>query len=185
MKLDQAKEIFQVTLKQRNFGYMLSFLLIFSNLGLTYYLMNREEKYILVPMYDINHRAEISNYEFSESYLVDWADSLIHMLFTANPESVDKRIKDVMILSTGSFGALKKDMDAWSEKIKKDRISTAFYPKSFDVFKQKNEVVVCGRLLSYYGTDRQPVVEEKQYLLTYEQAGRGVILLKSLKEIKK
>jgi len=185
MRLDQAKEIFQITLKQRNFAYLVTGFLILSNLGLIYHLVTREERFILIPMYDINHRAEVTNYGFSEKYLVDWADSIIHMLFTANPESVDKRVKDVMVLATGSFKSLEKDLNSWSDKIKKDNLSTVFYPHSFNVFSKKSEVLVKGKLLSYFGTDRQPVVEEKQYLLTYEQAGRGIILLKRLEEVGK
>lgn len=182
MKLSQAQSHFHTTLKQRNFAYVVSLIVGISNVALVGYILSREERILLIPQFDFDHQSFVTTSYFSDQYLIDWADGITRMVFTANPESVEKRVLDTLRIAFSGHGEIKKTLDAWVKLVKQDSLSTVFYPSQIDVDQGKKEVIVKGKMMSYFGSDRKPIIEEKIFLVGFEKGNKGALFLKSLME---
>jgi type IV conjugative transfer system protein TraE len=182
MRLDRAQDLLQTLVKQRNFAYIVALVMGVSNVGLMIYVNARQERFVLVPQFNMEHQTFVTPSDFSDSYLIDWADGVIRMVFTVNPNSVDRRIVDVLRLAVAGRGEIQKNLAVWEKRVKRDGIATVFYPKSFIVHKAQHQVVIQGTLYSYFGSDRKPILEEKTYLVGYAPGHRGLLYLDRLQE---
>ena len=176
------KTLLQVV-RQRNFAYIITSFLAVSNVLLVLVVYKSDHQTILIPQFQTDHRVSLTHKYFSKEYLVDWADGITRMVYTVNPETVEKRIADVLFICVSSRGNVLKAMDEWKKIIKENRISTVFYPKTFEVSMKDQTVQVRGSLMTYFGEDRKPVVEDKIYELGWERGNGTAIFLKVLKEI--
>jgi type IV conjugative transfer system protein TraE len=154
-----------------------------SNVGLIGYLTLREDKFVLVPQFNIDHQPYVTTSDFSDSYLFDWADGVIRMVFTVNPESVERRIIDILRITRKGYGEIKQNLEVWKKRVKKDSISTVFYPKTFKMDRSQSQVKIQGVLYYYFGTDRKPIIEQKTYIVGYAKGNRGLLFLDHLKEV--
>jgi hypothetical protein len=73
--------------KQRNFAWVVSAFLLASNVLLSAKIMMQDEQWILIPWPETDKRLPLSRSNFSEKYLIDWADALTSRLLTVNPQT--------------------------------------------------------------------------------------------------
>lgn len=175
--LSKAHHLF----KQRNLLVCGIGLSLATNLVLSLVLIQKDERVILVPMNVLDHRLVYEEGDFNDTYLIDWANSLLRELLTVNPETVDFQNKKFLELSLSS-NLLKEKLEQLARDIKRDHVSTVFYPKTFSIDRASHQIIVVGTFMTYFGHDKNPVVSSKTYQLGYTLLPTGVIAIKTLEE---
>lgn len=185
MKLPFKNEAAIDLLKQRNFAYLVVLFLMGTTSLLLAKLWSTQERIIIVPnMADANKKYLIEGDHVPDSYLVDWASNLLSDLFTANPQNVDRKTATFLqwAVSSSSIG---DDLKKTSNLLKKEQISTAFFPESFSIQREKRKIHVTGRFLTYFGKSKAPVVSEKTFGMGWRIQSSGTIVIETLEEEKK
>lgn len=181
MKFSYSQEVLSRVWRQRNFAYVISGGLLISNMILGGVIYRLDPLTILVPQFNAGDRIPVSRNKLSEVYLQNWGISLLQDLMTVNPASVDLKNQRFLSLSASAFGVLEPQLKKQADKIKKEKISTAFYPK--EVAFEEGAVRVTGDFQSYFGRDKKPITASKTYRLSYMRAEHGVLIVTALKEI--
>lgn len=158
--------------------------LLLSNIILALFVFTHDETWILIPQSNVDEKITAKRSDWSDHYLNTWADAIVLSAFTVNPETVHLRHEDLLKISKSGRGVLAGFLEKESKIIREEKMTTAFYPKSFEINRDKKEIHVAGVLHVYFGRDRQPITKDKTYMLGYERGPHGVILLSSLKEKK-
>ena len=184
MKFSLNQQTLQNVLKQRDLALWSCFGLVAINALLVLKLINQEEHWVIFPQENVDHRIELTASKFSDEYFIDWASGVLNTILCVNPDSIDWKTKQILKITTERYGNLKEVLLDEAKSIKADKISTAFYPKTFEVEQSKQMITVVGEHVAYFGKDAVPVVTEKTYQLMWVSSQHGVILLKDLKEIK-
>lgn len=170
-------------LKEKNFALYVSIGLGISNIIMASSLVLREEKIILVPLFNTDHRLSVHGGQFNDAYFVDWADSIVKSILIVNPETVDWKVKEILRVSSNDYGDMKKTLKDEAARIKEFEISTVFYPKEFTVNQESKKVVVRGQYMAYFSHDKNPVIKDKTYELSWIISNRGVVMIKSLRDL--
>ena len=181
MKLSHLQMSVREALRHRNFAYMVSGLLLMSNLGLVFKVWKQEEHWILIPQIETDHRLPLSSTHYSEAYVLEWADSLVRNFLTVNPQTVDRRLYELLLLAEQS-SALQERFKKEAKALKQDNVSTVFYPKEHNLNHETHQVWVKGEHQTYFGRDKAPISREKTFVVTWKRGPRGVILLKDFYE---
>lgn len=148
-------------------------------------LLTADTHMILVPQYRHTKTLSLSTSNFSEIYIKEWAEGVLLHILTLSPETVDDRIQDVARITAASFqGHLKEQLQEEASRIKRDGVSTVFYPKQTTVNISAKTVHVEGQFHTWFGRDAQPVVQNKIWVLQWKQGPQNVILLKNFYEEK-
>lgn len=148
-------------------------------------LLTADTHIILVPQYRQTKSLELSTSSFSELYIKEWAEGILLHILTLSPETVDGRIQDVARITASGFqGQLKEQLQEEASRIKRDGVSTVFYPKQTTVNTQTKTIHVEGQFHTWFGRDTQPVVQNKIWVLQWKLGPQNVILLKNLYEEK-
>jgi len=163
--------------KQRNFAWVVSAFLLASNVLLSVKIMMQDEQWILIPWPETDKRLPLSRSNFSEKYLIDWADALTSRLLTVNPQTADQRIYEFLSVAE-SRGSLEEKLKKKAQELKDENISTAFYPRDYAIRKEAQQIWVTGDFHTFFGRDKNPVVQKKTVVLTYRKGAKGVILVK-------
>ena len=166
---------------QRNFFSMAFGLAMASNIVLSLCVMNKNERIVMVPMNALDHPLVLENGEFSDAYLIDWANTLLREVLTVNPQTVDYQNKKFLEFSL-SPTFLNEKLTQNAKDIKRDQMATVFYPKDFQIDRKLKVITVTGTFMAYLGQDRNPVVTSKTYHLGYTLLSNGVIAIKTLEE---
>jgi type IV conjugative transfer system protein TraE len=137
----------------------------------------QEEHWVLLPQQRLEQPLSLTRSTFSEAYLIQWAESLTRELYTVNPLTAEHNATEFLRLAASRYGGLKDRIQSSAKKIKEEGISTAFYPKSFDVSQSTQTILVTGEYLAFFGRDKTPVTQEKTFKLQWEKSPNGIILL--------
>jgi type IV conjugative transfer system protein TraE len=175
--LSKAHHLF----KQRNLLLAGLGVMLCSNLALCLLVIGKNERIILLPATSLDHRLIYEDGDFNDTYLIDWANSLLREVLTVNPETVDFQNKKFLELSLAS-NLLKEKLDQSARDIKRDHVSTVFYPKTFSIDRTSQQITVTGTFMTYFGQDKNPVVNLKTYILGYTLLPTGVIAIKTLEK---
>lgn len=159
-------------------------LLLLSNIGLVMMATQKEERWILIPQMDTDHRIPLGSDSYSDEYLRTWAGSITGDLYTVNPVTADEKARRFLEVAATSYGSLKDDILKSTKKIKSEKLSTVFYPKTFEIDRGTSKVLVRGEFLTFFGRDKAPVSREVTFALTYKKGPRGIILVENLEEVK-
>ncbi len=184
MKFSFNQQTLQNVLKQRDLALWSCLGLVGINALLVIKVISQEEHWVIFPQENIDHRIELTASKFSDDYFIDWANGVLNIILCVNPDSIDWKTQQILKITTEVYGNLKETLIEEAKLIKKDKISTVFYPKRFDVSQSKKSIDVIGQHIAYFGKDSTPVTTEKTYRLTWVVSNHGVILLKDLKELK-
>ena len=163
MRHSFAKTASEMTLKYHSKITMMLGISVVTNLLLGIGLLTKQEHWVLVPQYNIDRKLEVSP-NFSDDYLIDWAAGILGNVLCANPSNIDWKISQLLKISVLSYGGLKEHLRLEAEKMKKDKVSTAFYPKSFKVDHAKASIEVTGEFSAQIGKDSADLVEELRAL---------------------
>lgn len=172
-------------LKQRNFAYVIVLFLMGVTVVLLVKLWTSQERIIVIPnMTDFHKQYLIEGDHVPDTYLVDWASRLLSDLWTANPQNVDRKTATFLQWAESS-SSLEEDLKKTAHLLKKEQISTAFFPERFSVERSARKIYVTGRFLSYFGKSQRPVVSEKTFGMGWKILSNGTIVIQSLDEEKK
>ena len=177
MNLKNRQNTFVHVLKQRNFAWVVSAVLLASNLLLSVRVMTQDEQWILIPWPETDKRLPLSRSNFSDKYLIDWADSLTSRLLTMNPQTADQRVYE-FLRDCESASGLEDRLKKKAQRHKDENISTAFYPRDYAVRKEAQQIWVTGDFHTFFGRDKNPVIQKKTVVLTYRKGTQGIILVK-------
>ena len=177
MNLKNIQNTFAHVLRQRNFAYVVCGVLLVSNGVLSVKVMTQDEHWILIPWLEIDRRLPLSRSNFSDTYLMDWADSLTSRLLTMNPQTADQHIYEFLRVAESASG-LEARLKKKAQHIKEKNISTAFYPREYQIKKEAHQIWVTGDFHTFFGRDKSPVIQKKTVALTYRKGAKGVILVK-------
>lgn len=140
---------------------------------------------IVVPQYESAKPLKLSSSSFSDLYLKTWGEGLCEHLLTCSPETVEQKIHDTLRLTAASAqGQIKSFLQEEARRIKRDDVSTVFYPTSTRIDKAKKTLIIQGQFHTWFGRDQKPIVQTKTWVLRWQQGNRGVILLKDFYEQK-
>ncbi len=185
MRFTLGQSTLKEALRQRDLSAWACLGLVAVNCLLVIKVFGSEERWVLIPQYDVDHRVEISSQKYSDDYFIDWANGVVGTILCVNPDSVDWKNQQILKITVQSYGTLKEKLKEDALRIKKDHISTVFYPKKFTVHRGRQTVDVIGEQITYFGKDSSPVTSEKTYQLTWDVRAHGIILLKDFNEIKR
>ena len=180
-----AKTTLASALKHRDLALWCCVGLTVTNMGLAFKLLGTEEHWVLMPQYQDEHKLEVTRSKYSNEYLIDWAAGILNVILCANADSIDWKISQLLKISLSNYGPLKDQLQQEAKKIKRDKISTAFYPNSFKVNQRERTIEVTGEHSSYFGGDTTPIITQKTFLVSWAVRSHGVILLEGLSELKK
>ncbi len=184
MNIDIKKKVAVNLLQQRNFSYVVVVFLMLVCSGLLIRLSNVSERLIIIPsLSDPDKRYQIDGSFIEDGYFKDWAANLLGDLYTANPKTVLQKNKSFLHWSL-STSTLSKDLEKSANALKKDQISTAFYPETFKISRQTKEIYVTGMFLTFFGRSQKPVTSQKTFVLGWEILHGGSVAIRSLKELK-
>ncbi|MEI8321202.1 MAG: TraE/TraK family type IV conjugative transfer system protein [Alphaproteobacteria bacterium] len=184
MKFSHAQATSLQTIKQRNFAYLVSLGLLVSNLFLAYKVFNQEERWVLIPQFDIHNKIDVQGDKYSKVYLEHWAGGLAQEMLTVNPLSVDRMVLKFLDLSSLNFGRIKPTLESHAQAIKDDQLTTAFYAKGCEVNQGKREVEVSGTFMTWFGKEKPPIVQTKTFVVGWELGPKGVLLVSKFEEKK-
>ena len=175
----------ETLLRQRNFSYVVCTFLGSMCLILLLLVFKKTDRIIVVPsLTDPKKHYVFEGTHFSQDYLVDWASVLLADLFTANPKTIHRKNKTFLEWSL-STSSLSDELQKTAAALKKDNISTAFYPEDFQVFQNQRVLHVTGTFLTYLGRTGTPVVSKKTFALGWQVMAGGVLGVRLLEELKK
>ena len=177
MNLTNLQKTVAHVMKQRNFAWVVSAFLLTSNVLLSAKIMTSDEQWILIPWPETDKRLPLSRSNFSDKYLMDWADALTSRLLTVNPQTADQRIYEFLSVAE-SRASLEERLKAKAQELKDENISTAFYPRDYAIKKETHQIWVMGDFHTFFGRDKNPVVQKKTVVLTYRKGAKGMILVK-------
>lgn len=107
-------------------------------------------------------------------YLTDMSDYVLDKLLTTSPEIVDFNNQVVLKMATPEqYPALKTTLDTAALRIKRERITTLWTPRSRSVDRAANRVTTTGTLKTYI-SDVLVSSEQKSYVveLSFDLSGR-------------
>jgi hypothetical protein len=157
--------------------------LVVSQFLFLFLLFNKEQHWILVPQFDHEKSASLSSKNFSDEYLIAWCDGLCRTILCVNTATIEGRMKEILNISSPRyFGSLEEALKKERDELRKNSISTAFYPQKFTVHKSLRKVEVEGVFHTYFSQDKSPVVEKKRWIVGWERGALGAILLTHFEE---
>lgn len=183
MNINHKLKVTANLLKQRNFSYVVcTFLMIIcSILSLKVFSLN--DRIIVIPnMNEVDKQYVLDGKHIPDEYLRDWGYKLLGDLFTANPKTVNLKNKRFLEWALSS-SSLESDLSKTAKALRKDNISTAFYPEDHEIHHSKREIHIQGRFLTHFGRSKKPVMSHKTFVLGWQVMPNGLIGIRDLKEI--
>ncbi|MEN8237170.1 MAG: TraE/TraK family type IV conjugative transfer system protein [Pseudomonadota bacterium] len=169
-------------IEQRNFAFVVTVLMLLSNVLLSWKVLVERDRVILVPQNNLQKQIVFDGKQICKTYLVDWSFSVLSDLFTVSRHTVDRKNK--LFLEISSNAEILKDvLKKNALRIKQDGVSTVFYPKKFAIDRSAKKVLVQGTFMAFFGRDKSPVVQTKTYALGWRESGKGCVLVESLEEV--
>lgn len=109
------------------------------------------EKTIIVPP-NLERPFWVKGSEMSPEYLEEMARYLSGLAFNATPKSVEGNIEIFLrYVAPEAFGDLRTRMAVQAERVKRDNVSTAFYPVSYQTLVSKRQSVITGDFVTMVG----------------------------------
>lgn len=184
MNFALRQESFRKTLKQRNYAYVISAALLLTNTILSIKVLNHEERWVLIPQFEIEHKYAIQGNQYDNLYLEHWAGALTQDFLTVNPSTVDQAMQRFLKISSTQYGQIKPNIEAMTKEIKENQITTAFYPKEFKVDSVHKIVEVTGTFMTWFGREKPPIVQAKTFLVGWKPGPKGILLATQFEERK-
>lgn len=170
--------------KQRNYAYFVSLILLMSNIVLCIKIYVQEEHWVLIPQFSIDQTIGVSGSYYSDSYINQWAGSLARELLTVNPSTVQIVAEKVLKVSSTKHGQIKPHLESHIKEIVENNISTVFYEKECKINRDQKEVEVTGSFYTYFGREKAPLIETKTFAMGWESGVNGVLLVSKFEEKK-
>lgn len=151
------------------------------SLSLGIAMINKEERWVLIPMTDIDRRMEVSNNQLYPSYLKNWAIHVAKEMFTTSPAEVVSQHAEIRKISITNK-ELSKFFAEQFQFIQGSNASSVFFVKAAVPF--EGGIKVTGTLHYWFTNSPEKIALEKSYLISYKEVGKGLILLSNIEEFK-
>ena len=163
--------------------WLLCSLVILSSLCLIlgFAVLNKEEKWVLIPCNDIDNKMDITRNQLSPSYLRNWAIYVAKEVFTTSPIEVENQLAGIRRISSDTK-ELSKFFYQQLEFIKGSNATSVFFVKK--VVSIDKGVRVTGTLSYWFGESEKKIALEKSYIISYQNAAKGLILLSNIEDDK-
>jgi type IV conjugative transfer system protein TraE len=112
----------------------------------------------------------------SQKYLKDMADDVIDYALIFSPVTAPDKFDSLLrMVSPESYGAIQKHILRKKEHVRKNQVSSVFYPKEFKYKLDSLQVAVKGVLKTFSG--EKPVINEvRTYVIDFGMQGQAVSL---------
>lgn len=150
------------------------------SLLLTIAIINKEERWVLIPCHDIDRKMEISNQGLYPSYLKNWAIYVAKEVFTTSPSEVLNQHSLIRKISASNSAPLDKFFAEQLLFIQGNNASSVFFVKA--AVPVKGAVRVSGTFHYWFGESLEKIALEKSYIISYKEAARGLVLLTNIEE---
>jgi len=109
------------------------------------------EKIVIVPPV-IERPFWVKGAEMSREYLEEMSRYLAGLVLNVTPKSVESGI-DIFLryVAPASYGQIRARMTAQADRLRRDDVSTAFYPVSYQTRPKKRQVVITGDFVTVVG----------------------------------
>jgi type IV conjugative transfer system protein TraE len=174
----------KTAVKKRNYASIVSLGLLLSNIVLSLMLFNHEERWVLVPQFEVEQKYTIHGNQYDQHYLEHWAGALVRDFLTVNPASVDEAMQRFLRITSIHYGQVKPNIEAQAKEIKEHHLTTAFYPKEYKVDSDKKVVEVTGSFLTWFGREKLPIEQTKTFLVGWRSGPKGILLVHQFEERK-
>lgn len=120
------------------------------------------EKIIIIPE-GLKQEVSILGNDVSPSFVEEWASYYTFLLLSASPKTFSyQRAQILRCIVPSSFGALSQKLLEQEEQMKRQNLSTVFYPSHFEI--QGMTVGITGTLETYVG-DKRMDSSQKKYVM--------------------
>jgi conjugal transfer pilus assembly protein TraE len=137
---------------RRNLWMGVALAMVVSNLALSAWVLTTDttEKTIVVPP-SFEKKFWVQGDAVSPEYIEQMAVWFANLALTYNPDNIDYQAKLFLrYAEPASYGALSAQFAADSEKVRRNRVSSVFYPR--EVKTTGNQVVLDGDLITWVGS---------------------------------
>lgn len=136
----------------RRFAYGL--LAVVALLAMTVAGTDTTEKIVITPP-TLGRPFWIKGSEVSPEYLEEMARYLSTLVLNATPKSIDANIESFLrYVAPESYGAIRSRMRVQADRLKRDDVSTAFYPVGFQTRPKQQQTVITGDFVTMVGKQR-------------------------------
>lgn len=147
------------------------------------YLVLTQVTHIVPP--EVKRPYELGGGHANSDYLTDMANYVLDKVLTVTPETVDYNNKVILKMAhPDGFGALKTTLDAAAIRVKQDRISTIWVPRTEKVMEQAGVVEVSG-LRKTFIADKLTSQTEKTYIVQFSLTTSGRLYVSKIEEMVK
>lgn len=139
---------------------------------------------LLVPPV-VQRPYEVGANHGNREYLSDMADYVLQMVLTASPESIEHNAS-VILKMTDPDGnpELKGLLDQAALRMKRDRVTTVWSPRTAEVFVREKRVEVAGKLKTYVA-DTVTSVTDRKYVVEFIITSAGRLYVSKVAEVVK
>jgi len=124
--------------------------MVILNVVTLFLLSQKEEKWILIPQYDVSHRVVVTSDGYTDQYFKDLAHGALIHLLTVNPVTVQRQVQLFReFIRTGS--AAEKYLQKHQKYVIENSVNMAFYPKNYHVDQSQKTIRVRGDLKYWFG----------------------------------
>ncbi len=149
--------------------------------GLLGWVMFRETTRIVPP--EVRRPYEIGAQSASADYLLDMADYVLGQVLTVTPQTVDHNNQVILKMTDPrGYPALKTALDAAALRLKKERVTTIWAPRTEEVAARAKRVTVSGRLKTFIA-DQLTSEREKTYRVEFIVTASGRLYVLRIEEI--
>ncbi len=142
------------------------------------------EKTAIVPP-EVRRPYELGANYANKEYLLDMASYVLDQVLTVTPETVDFNNKKILRMThPDGYGALKTTLDAAAQRLKQERVTTVWIPRSERVNEQAKLVEVTGQLKTFIA-DKLTSQRDKSYLIEFTITTSGRLYVSRIEEVVK
>lgn len=185
MKLSYFRQSLQQVLEQRNAFLMISlgFMVVVVILSLAVYHEVGSSRVYLVPT-DMRQVGWLDKRSVSPSYLTEMAREMTDLFLNASAENSDYREQQILrVTASENKGDLQQFLHAQKALLKKQDVSTVFFPTRFTPDARRFRVIVQGSLHRYVGNQGLPPLK-KTYVMQFRYR-HGLLLVSQFNEVDK
>ncbi|WP_127471985.1 TraE/TraK family type IV conjugative transfer system protein [Thiomicrorhabdus aquaedulcis] len=136
-----------------------------------------DTKTILIPIGTENQSVFISNNEASQEYLKLTTEKILSLGFTYSPVTAQENFDNLLkLVDPSHYGTLNKITVKKLEEIKKNNVSSVFFPSEFNYELKQQKVAAKGVLKTYSG-EKLVSNEAKTILFEYRVSDQNIRLV--------
>lgn len=153
---------------QRNILLVLGLVLLFSNILLSIFVLNKADKTIIIPATLAREVAMVEG-RFSDSYIEEMTIFFSNLLLDLTPETIDYKSSILLrFVEPSSYHVLQEYFVQEGVKYRKYNLSTNFHVKAIRVLSGGNMAEIDGILTSRFGEESM-----KENKVTYKIEYKG------------